>query len=197
MQSKNLEFYLAKRTTRSASFLDQIGRSLRKEGMLPSGSRGRNAPSLQANHVANFLIATAMASTAGDAPSVVATYSGLVESGTDIHFPGQKPGQKLLNFGEVLSSIFSNEEALELVVSVEFQRWPKHPDFVYSTSVDIEWVRDEEWRLATFLPSGAHFPGRRKEAIHVEMQERVAVEKFFVGGEFLRGIRSHMDYSES
>lgn len=200
MHSKYLEAYLAARTSRSPSFLDQIGRSLRNAGMLPSGSRGKNAPQLGAVHAARFVIAAAMANSAPEAPDTVKLYGALVGANPFYRFPGQSKHNKQLKFVAALTSIFSSAEAPAHINYIKFRRWPEHADIAYNATVEITWWHDlskpDLPSVTVFAPLSAYKLGKERFLIHKEISDRLMVDTVTIRQHFIKGVENALHLGE-
>lgn len=194
MQSKDLEAYLAIRTSRSASNLDQIGRSLRNAGLLPAGSRGKGAPHLKPVDVANFLIAVAMARTASEASEIAQLYGNLVSTRSVKDFPGHDKPIKRITFGDALTTLLTEWGAMSRVIEIKFERWPKHQDMLYTAAADISWTLskpthpDFKHTAMQFEPFGS---GRNEKIVtHNQTRNTLMLEETTLGGDLLKGLAS-------
>ncbi|PGH56520.1 hypothetical protein CRT60_16490 [Azospirillum palustre] len=122
MNGKDLERKLSVLVPRTHTQLDHFGRALRAAGLLPLGGRGLAAPEITPQHVANMLIALAVAEKPGDAPNAVIGYAAMpvaeCDAAADIDAVAD-------TFGEALLEILNPSAAGPEVLSVRICRsWP-------------------------------------------------------------------------
>ena len=200
MQSRELEQFLAARTDRSASFLDQVARALRQVGMMPSGGRGVGAPHLQSKHVANFLIGAAMCRTAGEAPGIVKRYGSLVAR-VDLPFPEIAHGKQTGGFitsplntlgrpGEAVTFRAAFTALLEgrgrngEVGKITLYRWP--------TFRGLMGVAMARCNLGEFLPRGQLDMTKAEHHRWFAAEHEVVEENVIFGDKFMAGIMTLM-----
>ena len=194
MQSKALEAHFASRSRKSASSLDQIARALRAEGLLPSGARGRHAPRLNAEQMANFLIAACMASSPATAVETVQGFARLLPA-NDIskeqlalfHQFGVKKSE--INFQKYLGLIFwagwnNSQKHIEEIV---FEILPVNPEIISPFKVTIRSKTSPEW-MNYFGSRESSKDHLTSFLLHREVRSAFVLETVSLQRHFLHGL---------
>lgn len=167
MNSKDLERFLAKRTTWREGDVDQRTRLLRAARMVPTGARGTNAPDISAEHAATVLLSLAVSDRAADAVAAVLTYAPLqpASGGRFDGFAGKE------TFADALTDILEDHETRYRIAEVVIcKSWPmaristrspegETKDYAYGAApsdVRTDTVRIETRISGSFLRTLAH-----------------------------------------
>jgi hypothetical protein len=198
MQSKNLEAYFAARSSKSASSLDQIARELRKEGMLPSGAKGRHAPKLAPDAIASFVIAASMAPSPSEAVQTVKDFYSLQPifkvtglALRSLKVVGISPPYTLAEYLACIVGVGWND-AQKHVRQITFRRRPPHSELLYRFDAEIS--GEEGWQNIFEPPQKKH---RGESTVrHNHAENSLMVEEVTLRSEFLTGLFSVARQSE-
>jgi hypothetical protein len=191
MQSKTFEAHFAARSAKTASSLDQIARALRAEGLLPSGARGRHAPRLEPEQLANFLIAACMSSSPAEAVQTVKDFGSLIpivklkKKQLSLFKEAGVPTEKI-NLHHYLTCIFwaGWDDAQKHIEQIAFRRLPPHPDLRYRFEVEIDGQCDWTNTFQCTVDYGDVTTYIR----HSDAERTLMLESVVLGRDFLRGL---------